>query len=121
MLVVLPLLETSRGAYASRLIVLRLHAVSSVEKRAHGVLAGGVVGGDVEQLFGGLWAFPLELMHQSLASGPRDERTDDLGVRYVWDGIALLGEASNVIAEGLSLEALCQQLLRSNEFPGCSY
>jgi hypothetical protein len=67
----------------------------------HGVLAGGVVGGDVEHLFGGSRAFTPKLVDQCFAGGPRDERTNDLGVCYVRDGIALLGEASNVIAERL--------------------
>ena len=67
----------------------------------HGVLAGGVVGGDVEHLFGGSQAFTPKLVDQHFAGGPRDERTNDLGVRYVRDGIALLGEAPNVIAERL--------------------
>lgn len=61
-LVVLPLLETSRGAFASRLIVLRLRALSAIEKCAHGVLVGGMVGGHVKQLYGGSRAFTPELM-----------------------------------------------------------
>ena len=42
-----------------------------VEDRSDRLLARGVAGGDVDELFGGSWALTSQLVNQGLAGGPK--------------------------------------------------
>jgi hypothetical protein len=52
---------------------------------------------NVEELLRSLGALSLQLMHQIVACGPRDESTDTVGVGEVSQLIALPREASDVV------------------------
>jgi hypothetical protein len=57
--------------------------------------------GDVEEPLGGPQTFPPQLMDQGLVGSPRQERADDVGISDVGQLIALFGETSDVVTEGL--------------------
>ena len=71
--------------------------MGAIEDRLHGILAGSLVGGDVEELLGGPRGLAPEHVDQSLAGGFGYQRTYDVGVRYVGDDIALLREPPDVV------------------------
>ena len=56
--------------------------------------------GDVQELLGGPWALASQLVNQRLAGGPGQEGSYYVSVSNVRELVALLGEASNVPAEG---------------------
>jgi hypothetical protein len=60
-LLVLLLLRAVRGAFASILFSLRLTA-GAIDNHSNRLLARGMVGGDVEERLGGLWALAPQLM-----------------------------------------------------------
>jgi hypothetical protein len=62
-----------------------------------------VPGGDVEELFRGLWLLAAALVHQGLVSRARPERRYSVDVAYLWEFMAFLGEMPNVILQGLPL------------------
>jgi hypothetical protein len=56
------------------------------------VLAGGMPGGDVKELFHGLRLVTAEFMHQGSAVRARPERQNDVGVTDLGELVALSGE-----------------------------
>ena len=68
----------------------------------HRLLARGMAGGDVEELFGGSWALTSQLVNQGLAGDPRQESSYDVGIGDVGQLVALLREASDVPTKGFS-------------------
>ena len=62
-----------------------------------GLLAGGVLGGDVQELPHCAWG----LKDERLTGHATDERVDHVSIGDVWELITLLGEALNVLPEGL--------------------
>ena len=83
---------------------------TSVEDR---LLAGGVVGGYVKQVVGGTGFQVAKLVDKGLAGHPREERADDVYVDDVREGVASLGEPTDVILQGLA-----GLLLTALEVPG---
>ena len=75
--------KAARGALVGRLIVLGLTTLGAVEDRPHGILAGGVVGCDVEELLGGPWALAPKLVDQGFAGGSGYEHTYDVSVCHM--------------------------------------
>src|SRR6185437_9516178 len=73
-----------------------------VEDGTNSLLAGGVVGGSVEQLIGVDGSTSCELMHQVPARRSFEESVDDLDVGDAGELGALLGEASHVVTQGLA-------------------
>ena len=71
-----------------------------VEDGTNSLLAGGVVGGSVEQLIGVDGSASRKLMHQVSARRTLEESVDDLDVGDARELGALLGEASHVVAQG---------------------
>ena len=69
-----------------------------VENGTNGLLAGGVVGGSIEQLVGVGGTASYKLVHQVPASRTLEEGVDDLDVGDAGELGALLGEASYVVA-----------------------
>jgi hypothetical protein len=53
-------------------------------------------------LAGGAWLPGAELVNEGLAGGPREERTDNICVDDVSEGIALLRELVYVVPEGFA-------------------
>ena len=66
------------------------------------LLAGGVVGGDVQELVRGARLLATQFVDQGFAVHPAEERTDDVGIDDARQRVALLGEASDVVAQGLA-------------------
>src|SRR6185503_8194640 len=65
------------------------------------LLAGGVVGGSIEQLIGVGGTASHKLVHQVPARRALEEGVDDLDVGDAGELGALLGEATHVVAQGL--------------------
>ena len=114
-LLVLLLAGMVGGAFAGVLIPLCL-ALEAVEDRSDRLLARGVAGGDVKELFGDSQALTSQLVNQGLAGGPRQVSTYDVGVGDVGQLIALPGEAPDVLTK--SFPGLLSTFLRSHGFPG---
>jgi len=72
-----------------------------VENGTNSLLAGGVVGGSVEQLIGVGGTASRKLVHQVPARRALEEGVDDLDVGDTGELGALLGEASHLVAQGL--------------------
>ena len=70
---------------------------ASVEDRSDRFLAGGVVSGDVEQVTGGIGLQTTKLMDQGLIGCPRVECADDVHIDDIREGVASLGEPTDVI------------------------
>ena len=66
------------------------------------LIAGGVIGGDLQELVRGAWLLAPQFVDQGLAVRPAEERVDDVGVDDAWERVALLGEAPDVVAQGLA-------------------
>ena len=66
-----------------------------------GFLAGGVLGGNIQKLLHHARGLTAEHMDERLAGHAADEGVDHVGVGDVQELIALLGEALNVLLEGL--------------------
>ena len=78
LLLVLLLPGTVRGALVGRLIELFFDSSGSVEDRPHRLLAGGMVGSDVQEFLRGPRALAAQLVNRGLTCGPREERHDDV-------------------------------------------
>ena len=91
------------------LFVFRLLAVEDGTNR---FLTGGKVGGDIKQLIRTGGRAPSQLAHQILACRGQMKGTNDVGVGDTGELDALLGEATNVITQGL-----VGQLTASSEIP----
>ena len=70
-----------------------------VKNGTNSLLAGGVVGGGVEQLVGVRVLASRELVHQVPARRTLEEGVDDLDVGDAGELGALLGEVSNIVAQ----------------------
>ena len=68
-----------------------------VEDHSDRLLAGGVVSGDVEQVAGGTGLQAAKLVDQGLAVRPREERADDVNINDIREGVASMGEPTNVV------------------------
>jgi hypothetical protein len=66
------------------------------------LLAGGEVGDNVHQTVGSDGSVAAQLSDQLFAGGTREEGHDDVGVNYVGELGALLGEMPDVIPEGFA-------------------
>jgi hypothetical protein len=99
-LVLLLLSRAVGGTFTGILVLLGL-AAGAVEYRSDRFLARGVAGGDVVELLGGSWTFLPQFVNQGLVGGPGQESADNVGVGDVGQLVALLGEASDVVTEGL--------------------
>ena len=92
-----------------------------IEDRLDRLLAGGVVNGDVEQVVGGTGLQASKLVDQGLAGHPREECADDVHVNDIREGVASLGEPTDVIPQGLArllLAALeVPRVTRADIFP----
>ena len=88
---------------------------ASVEDRSDCLLIGGVVSGDIEQVAGRMGLQAAELVDQGLVGCPEEECADDVRVNDVREGVASLGEPTNVIPQGLT-----GLLLAALEVPGVS-
>ena len=78
-LLVLLLVGTVGGALTGIIILLCL-ALGTVKHSSDRLLAGGMAGGDVEDLLGGPRTPSAQLVDQGLIGGPRQEGSDDVGV-----------------------------------------
>ena len=66
-----------------------------------GLLASGVLGGDVQELPHRAWGLAAKRVDECLVGHAVDERADHVGVGDVRELIALLGEALDVLPEGI--------------------
>ena len=66
--------------------------LASVEDRSDHLLAEGMVSGDVEQVAGGTGLQASKLVDQGLVGHPGEERTDDVRIDDIREGVASLGE-----------------------------
>jgi hypothetical protein len=79
----------------------RFH-ITQNEDNLDRLLTRSMLGGDIKQLHGGVWLIPTEFMHQGLASCASPECRDDMGVRYPWELMTLLGKVPDVTLEGFT-------------------
>ena len=70
---------------------------ASVEDRSDRLLAEGMVSGDIEQVAGGTGLQAAKPVDQGLTGCSREERTDDISVDDIKEGVASLGEPLDVI------------------------
>ena len=66
------------------------------------LLAGGMIGGDLQELVRGARLLAPQFVDQGLAVRPAEERTNDVGIDDALQRAALLGEASDVVAQRLA-------------------
>jgi hypothetical protein len=66
-----------------------------------GLLTGGALGGDIQELPRRAWGLKAKLVDECLACHAMDEGVDHIGVSDVGEHIALLGEVLDVLPEGL--------------------
>ena len=71
---------------------------ASAEDRSDHLLTKGVVGGDVEQVTGGTGFQAAKLVDKGLVVRPREECADDVYIDDVREGVASLGEPTDVIS-----------------------
>jgi hypothetical protein len=83
------------------------------------LLARGVSSGDVEGLLRGPGLIAAKLMHQGSTVRARPERRHDVGIADLGELMALLGEALDVVPQGLSM--LLPQSFRSQWLPSHMY
>jgi hypothetical protein len=62
---------------------LFLLSLGVVENCPYHLLAERKVGGNIQELPGGVWALASELMDELLADGSRKERPNDIGVSEI--------------------------------------
>jgi hypothetical protein len=65
------------------------------------LLTRGILGGNIQELPRHAWGLAVKHVDKSLAGHAIDEGVDDIGIGDVGKLIALLGEALNVLPEGL--------------------
>ena len=70
---------------------------TSVEDCFDCLLTRGVVSGDVEQVVGGMGLQAAKLVNQGLTGHPREECADDVHIDDIREGVASLGEPTDVI------------------------
>ena len=71
--------------------------LATVEDRSNRLIAGGVVSGDVEQVTGGTGLQASKLVDLRLVGHPGEECAEDVNVDDIKEGVALLGEPTDVI------------------------
>ena len=71
--------------------------LASIEDRSDRLLTGGMVSGDVEQVAGGMGLQVAKLVGQGLVGRPKEEYADDVRINDIREGVALLGEPTDVI------------------------
>ena len=71
--------------------------LTATEDYPNRLFARDVVHGDVEQVAGGTGLHIAELVDQGLVGCPREERTDDVRVDDIREGVASLGKPMDVI------------------------
>ena len=76
--------------------------LASIEDRFDRLLARGMVSGDAEQVVGGTRLQAAKLVDQGLAGCPREECANDVRVDDIREGVASLGEPTDVISQGLA-------------------
>jgi hypothetical protein len=76
-------------------------------------LPRGVSGHDLKQLLNGFWLLVTELVDQGAARSAVPEGRNDISISHTWECVALLGETSDVVPEGLA-----QLLPIGHEVPG---
>ena len=101
LLFVLLLVGTVGGTLAGVIILLCL-ALGTVKHSSDRLLAGGMAGGNVEELLGGPQTLVAKLVDQGLVGGPRQEGSDDVGVGNVGQLVALPREVLDVLVESFS-------------------
>jgi hypothetical protein len=74
------------------------HGPAIDEDRPDRLLTEGVVRGDVQDLTGGVRLSIAELVNEELASGPCEERANDVRVNDVRERVALPREPMNVVS-----------------------
>jgi hypothetical protein len=84
-----------------------------------GLLASGVLGGDIQELPRRARGLTAERLDECFAHRAADEGIDHVGVGDVGELVALLGEGLDYSQRVSS--ALCLQLRRSHELPGRVY
>ena len=72
--------------------------LASTKDRSDHLLTGGMVCGDVEQVAGGIGLHTAALVDQGLVGCLREERTDDVRVDDIRQGVAPLREPMDVIS-----------------------
>ena len=65
------------------------------------LLTGGILGGNVQELPHHAWGLVAKRMDECLVGHAADEGIDHVGIGNVQELIGLLGEALNVLLEGL--------------------
>src|SRR6185295_8717344 len=88
------------AAFCGRIVLALARFV--VEDGTNCLLAGGVVGGSVEQLIGANGSASRKLVHQVPARRTLEESVDDFDMGAAGELGALLGEASHVVTQGLA-------------------
>jgi len=73
----------SGGAFVGVFSLGRRGGLLLGEDRPDRLLAGGVVGCDVQELAGGAWFLASKLVHQCLACGSCEESADDISVNNI--------------------------------------
>ena len=86
---------------------------ASVEDCSDRLLIGGMVCGNVEEVTGGTGLQPAKLVDQGLTGYSREECANDIHVDDIREGVASLGEPTDVIPQGLA-----GLLLAALEVPG---
>lgn len=81
-----------------------------------GLFTCGILGGDVRQLPCLSWGRAPERMDKRISSGVAGKRIDDVRVHDVGKLVMLLGEALDVLVEGLA--RLLPATRKSQELPG---
>ena len=71
--------------------------LAPVEDRSDRFLDGGMVSGDIEQVVGGTGLPAAKLVDQGIAGYSRAECTDDVHVDNIREGVASLGEPTDVV------------------------
>jgi hypothetical protein len=66
-----------------------------------GLHTGGILGGNIQELLHRARGLMVERVDERLAGRATDEGVDHISVSDVWELIALLGEALNVLSEDL--------------------
>ena len=66
-----------------------------------GLLTGGVLGGNVQELPHHAWGLTAERVDERLAGCATDEGNNRVGIGDVGELVALLGEVLDVLLEGL--------------------
>ena len=97
-LILLVLFAPLRGGVLVLVLTLSLALVpASTKDRSDRLLIGGVVCRDVEQVVGGTGLQVAKLVDQGLVGRPEEECADDICVDDIREGVASLGEPTDVI------------------------